>query len=644
MTAVLYGAFGGLSVTSDLYTIDPDDASLTAVGPIGFALTGLAFDPTDGTLYGATSVNSAASPKSLIAVDPVTGAGTLVGAFTGGIQVTDLAFADDGNLYGWHPAASPNLVSIDKATGATTVIGPPSPSGPVEFANGVLYKFTVAGASDIYTVDPVTGIATFVASIPPLSDFVSPNALAWDGISMFASTAFSALVAKLWTVDLATGTPTLIGNVPGNILDAIAFQGQNVPPRITTFAQEPWRIILTDRDEETISLFDKRAAEKQFVFTLNAPATSTGLVASDDPMIHLPYPDPDSPSVLTNNSRLLFAFRREPPLTVNTPPYVCRFAGVVLTVEDVGADAPTTRYTAYDPWQLLMSRPIRIPSGAHAGEVVGETGLTFDENARASDIALSLLALTELFDGDVLIDSSDAGLLEDTDPLLARLTLEQGTSVGEAWQQLCDTGTIDIWLEPIYEPITNPGKIAVLHIYKKKANNQFGQVMAWDKGPRSLTSISRMVDGTRLANVIRYITGFFIPGSDQTDAASIAEFGKYWAQQTFPAGEDPNYVAGLAFAQLQLRKTGQRTMTANPSPERSPLPLRDYALGDYVPVWASRNLREPIGIDFQAYFDHPEYDPGAWGYQRVYVIPIDVDDNGVATVPELTTSVDSQSA
>jgi hypothetical protein len=641
MALTLYGAFGAAATTSDLYTISIVDGTPTAIGPIGFAMTGLAFDPTDGTLYGATSNNSAVHPHSLVTLDPATGAGTFIGDLTGTSGVVDLAFADDGTLYGFNTSNPRCLVSINKGTGATTSIGSAvSPSGPIEFAEGTLWKFPGSQPTSGHNVVPATGVDTFVLAIPNTGGFDTPNAMAWNGVEMYCG---AQVDGALWAVPLDTGIARLIGPVPGpsGKLDAIAFSLPPPPPPPQVFTEQPWRVILTDRDQQTISLFDKRAASKQFVFTLDAPATHTGLVASDDPMIHLPYPDPDSPAVLTNNSRLLFAFRREPRTVINGPPYVCRFAGVVLTVEDVGDDAPTTRYTAYDPWQLLMSRPIR---DFETGEVAGETGLVFDENARASDIAIGLLAQTELFDGDVLIDSSDSGLLEDTDPLLARLTLEQGLSVGEAWQTLCDTGTIDIWLEPIYEPVTNPGKVAVLHIYKKKAVNQYGQVMAWDSGPRSLTSISRMVDGTRLANVIRYITGFAIPGADQTDLASIAEFGQYWAQQTFPAGEDWNYVAGLAFAQLQLRKRGQKTLQVNPAPERSPLPLRDYGLGDYVPVWASRNLREPIGIDFQAYFDNPEDDPGAWGYQRIYVIPIDVDDNGVATVPELTTSVDSQRA
>jgi hypothetical protein len=54
-------------------------------------------------------------------------------------------------------------------------------------------------------------------------------------------------------------------------------------------------------------------------------------------------------------------------------------------VEDEGADVPTTRYTAYDPWQLLMARPIRDDGTPFA--LPGVDGLTFPAGSRASDIA-----------------------------------------------------------------------------------------------------------------------------------------------------------------------------------------------------------------------------------------------------------------
>src|SRR5215216_3279616 len=80
---VLYGADGAGGNLSNLYILDPTSGgAFQNIGPIGFAVTGLAVDPTDGTLYGSTSrmtSGGAPNPGSLITIDRATGAGSLVG-------------------------------------------------------------------------------------------------------------------------------------------------------------------------------------------------------------------------------------------------------------------------------------------------------------------------------------------------------------------------------------------------------------------------------------------------------------------------------------------------------------------------------------------------------------------------------------
>ena len=73
--------------------------------------------------------------------------------------------------------------------------------------------------------------------------------------------------------------------------------------------------------------------------------------------------DATDPANLSNNLRLLYALQREEGAT---PPYVVQFGGIIFTPEDQGADAATTRYTAYDPWQLLMSRPIQTANAPNS--------------------------------------------------------------------------------------------------------------------------------------------------------------------------------------------------------------------------------------------------------------------------------------
>ena len=96
----LYGADGAQGTPANLYLLDPETgAVICTVGPIGFAVTGLAVHPITGVLYGSTGNASPTSPRSLITIDKATGAGTVVGSF--GIPshtMPDLTFTSDGTL------------------------------------------------------------------------------------------------------------------------------------------------------------------------------------------------------------------------------------------------------------------------------------------------------------------------------------------------------------------------------------------------------------------------------------------------------------------------------------------------------------------------------------------------------------------
>ena len=163
---VLYAALGGVSSTSDLYTVDPVTAVMTSIGAIGFAMTGLAFRPSDGVLFGVTSSGSGSDPRSLITIDPVTGAGTLVGATGLSQGPTDIAFLSDDSAYGYNPN-NRCLYSIDTSTGAATQVSANAiPAGGTSgFAVSVdsadqLFCFPKRAAGAFYIVDPVTGIPT----------------------------------------------------------------------------------------------------------------------------------------------------------------------------------------------------------------------------------------------------------------------------------------------------------------------------------------------------------------------------------------------------------------------------------------------------------------------------------------------------
>ncbi|PYK30298.1 MAG: hypothetical protein DME57_07295 [Verrucomicrobia bacterium] len=181
---ILFGARGGGSLT-DLYILNPANGSvLVDLGPTGFSITGLRFDPTTGVLYGSTA--NRLSAGDLITLNPITGTGTFVGNF--GVPnhtMADLAFTKDGTLYGWAEPSRDDLHIINKATGAATDVGNAGlstfGSGLAANSQDVLY-FTGSGPNGpLRIVDKNTGLTTVVTNMSgaPLPGG-SINALAFD--------------------------------------------------------------------------------------------------------------------------------------------------------------------------------------------------------------------------------------------------------------------------------------------------------------------------------------------------------------------------------------------------------------------------------------------------------------------------------
>jgi hypothetical protein len=191
---ILYGALGGSNVTSDLYTIDPNTGVATPIGPIGDAVTGLAFD-SGGTLYGTTSNNSGANPESLITIDTTTGDGTLVGPLGAECQRTaaDIAFSPGGTLFGWCEGPD-DLVTINTGTGEATVVGN---SGLGTFGdamsfheNGSLYAALRGTRGSLFKVNTDTGKVKAIGRIsdPTFSggNPLSAGAFGCDGSTFYA--------------------------------------------------------------------------------------------------------------------------------------------------------------------------------------------------------------------------------------------------------------------------------------------------------------------------------------------------------------------------------------------------------------------------------------------------------------------------
>lgn len=164
-TVRLWATEGYGGTLGTLLELDPaTGAILDTVGPIGYTVNGLDWDPTTDTLYASTSVLDP-SHVGLISINRTTGAGTPIGASGWGLgfpPITNITVNSAGDMFGWSEAGD-NLVSINKATGVATVVGL---SGVGTAQNGlsftpgdVLYMVNFGGTR--YEVNTATGLATF---------------------------------------------------------------------------------------------------------------------------------------------------------------------------------------------------------------------------------------------------------------------------------------------------------------------------------------------------------------------------------------------------------------------------------------------------------------------------------------------------
>lgn len=168
--SVLYALDSG----GTFFTLDTSDGTYAAVGAAapygGETFTGLATDPTTGTMY-ACSTSIAAS--SLYTIDPSTGTATRIGEITNEPAMIGIAVDTSGQMWGYG-LINDSLLQIDKATGAGTIIGflgfDTNYGQGMDFdeSDGTLYLFAYNNSSfqaELRTCDTSTGSTALVGPL-----------------------------------------------------------------------------------------------------------------------------------------------------------------------------------------------------------------------------------------------------------------------------------------------------------------------------------------------------------------------------------------------------------------------------------------------------------------------------------------------
>ena len=161
--------------SQQLYAIDTATGAGTIIGPCvpnpGQTWTGMAYDSTTGVMYGSAT-DGATATLFTIALD--TGTTTVVADIANAPYNIDIAIDASGQMYG-HDISFDSLIAIDKATGATTVIG--STGFDANYAQGMefdeeantLYLAAynnATGVGELRIADTSTGATTPIGQFP----------------------------------------------------------------------------------------------------------------------------------------------------------------------------------------------------------------------------------------------------------------------------------------------------------------------------------------------------------------------------------------------------------------------------------------------------------------------------------------------
>ena len=146
--------YGATNEGSEIFTVNPANGSLTPVGNSGIADI-FSFGSTVSGLF------AFAGDGNLYSINPVTGAGTLIGA-TG---VTAAGFTSlSTNSSTLYLEGEGNLYTVNTSTGAASLVGPLSGGtttlGGMVLESGTLYGGQIQPSHNVDSVNQSTGAAT----------------------------------------------------------------------------------------------------------------------------------------------------------------------------------------------------------------------------------------------------------------------------------------------------------------------------------------------------------------------------------------------------------------------------------------------------------------------------------------------------
>jgi S-layer family protein len=306
-----YSALWGIdNTTRELGFYNQTNGAFTAIGvvtgiPASETVSGLKFDPTSTSVYVSTTDGVV---SNLYTLSLNTRVATLVGPI-GFSLVIDIAISNTGQMYG-HDIGLDQLISINKATGAGTIIGPTGFNANfaqgMDFDNGTnvlwAWLYIGGGVNNLVTFNLNTWAATLVLAGPPgpenegaIKMLLAPGGLTVDTVgNSVAQPGETVIVAPYWrnVSPAGIGATGTISNFAGpaggtyTINDAAASYG-TIPANTNAFCTTDCYAVTALATTRPIQHWDTTVLE-----TTNPAQTKTWTIHIGDSFTDLPASNP----------------------------------------------------------------------------------------------------------------------------------------------------------------------------------------------------------------------------------------------------------------------------------------------------------------------------------------------------------------
>jgi hypothetical protein len=390
------------------YTTGGVNTVLTPIpAAAGSTWSDTATDPTSGNVYGSAIVGSCVS-STLSRIDVVAGTRVDIGAITSGGCIIAIAADNAGNLFGIDIVGD-NLISINKVTGAGTVVG--SIGFNANFgqamdcdpASGVCYMFTInvtaGNTADLRSVNTVTGATTLVGTYGS----TSPGGAVQVGGAVFETITDTCTVdADCQDGNLCNGVETCVATVctPGTPVvcsDGLFCTSDVCAPAtgVCSYPANP----CSDGDTCTVDSCDEANGVCNHATPAPLVFCNTGSISIPSSGAGTPYPSPITVSGLGTSASLCSVQLLGMNHTWADDIDILLVGPVAPTenatiMSDVGgsSDLVGTNLTLKDSAPTSMPDASVIASGTYKPTNIGATADPFPAPAPTANVSSSLAA------------------------------------------------------------------------------------------------------------------------------------------------------------------------------------------------------------------------------------------------------------